>query len=84
VLRELQATVTNFGAEYGLLVGWGGFKQSLEAEGKRLFFKIRLWDSADLLSNLFEVYAKLSPELQSKIPLKQIWTLVDSAVEDED
>jgi restriction system protein len=84
VLRELQATVTNFGAEYGLLVGWGGFKQSLVAEGKRLFFKIRLWDSADLLDNLFEVYPKLSPELQSKIPLKQIWTLVDTEVEDED
>lgn len=81
VLRELQATVTNFGAEYGLLVGWGGFRQSLEAEGKRLFFKIRLWDSSDLLSNLFDIYPKLSPELQNELPLKQIWTLVENPAE---
>lgn len=78
VLRELQATVTNFGAEFGLLIGWGGFNRGLLAESKRLFFKIRLWDSSDLLSNLFEVYPHLSPELQSTLPLKQIWTLVET------
>lgn len=78
VLRELQATITNFGAEQGLLVGWGGFRQSLIAEAKRLFFRIRLWDSSDLLQNLFEVYERLSPEFQARLPLKRIWTIVPS------
>ncbi len=29
VLRELQATITNYGADHGLLVGWGGLSSPL-------------------------------------------------------
>lgn len=84
VLRELQATITNFGAEHGLLVGWGGFKQSLENEAKRLFFRIRLWESKDLLENLFEVYTKLAPELRAELPLKPIWTIASPREDDDE
>lgn len=84
VLRELQATISNFGAEHGLLVGWGGFKQSLISEAKRLFFKIRLWDSADLLTNLFAVYDKLDADIKAKLPLKPVWTVVQGAADEQE
>lgn len=54
VLRELQGTMTNFSAQHGLLVAWGGFKQSVVAEARQRFFNIRLWDSGDLVTSLLE------------------------------
>jgi len=76
VLRELQGILKRFGADQGLLVSWGGFKDSVGKEARGNFFQIRLWDSNDLLEALFENYEKLSADLQAEIPLKRIWTLV--------
>ena len=76
VLRELQGTMKNFGAEQGLLVSWGGFKSTVLAEARRLFFEIRLWDSDNLIKALMEDYENLSGDVQAEIPLKKVWTLV--------
>ena len=35
----------NFGAEYGLLVSWSGFKSSIINETAKQFFEIRLLDA---------------------------------------
>jgi hypothetical protein len=37
------------GAAQGLIVAWGGYRQSVAKEASRLFFEIRLWDSGDLV-----------------------------------
>lgn len=76
VLRELQGVMRNFGAEQGLLVSWGGFKESVYRESRRLFFQIRLWDAGDLVQALLRHYDKLPDDLQAELPLKRIWTLV--------
>lgn len=76
VLRELQGVMKNFGAEQGLLVAWGGFKQSVLSEARRLYFEIRLWDSGHLVESLAEQYDQLPEDLQAELPLKRIWTLV--------
>jgi len=41
-----------------------------------LFFRIRLWDSDDVIGKVAQVYDRLSPEVQAELPLRQIWTLV--------
>lgn len=76
VLRELQGVMKNFGAEQGLLVSWGGFKNSVISEARRLFFEIRLWDTGDLVRALIENYDQLSEEMRAEIPLKCFWALV--------
>jgi len=76
VLRELQGVMKNFGADRGLLVSWGGFKESVYREARTLIFEIRLWDSELLLRSLLEHYSRLPEEIQAELPLKQIWTLV--------
>lgn len=76
VLRELQGVMKNFGAQQGVLVAWGGFKQSVVNEARRIFFEIRLWDSGDLIEKLLEQYDHLPKEIQAELPLKRIWTLV--------
>jgi restriction system protein len=76
VLRELQGVLKGFGAEHGLLVSWGGFKQSVIRDARKLFFEIRLWDAGDIVDALMESYEELPADLQAEIPLKRIWTLV--------
>lgn len=76
VLRSLQGTMTNFGANQGLLVSWGGFTKAVIDESRLSFFSVRLWDSDQLIKAIFKNYDKLSDSLQAELPLKRIWALV--------
>jgi restriction system protein len=76
VLRELQGTMKNYGADRGLLVSWGGFKNSVMREAPRQFFEIRLWDADQLIRAIMDNYEHLSGDLQAELPLKRIWVLV--------
>jgi len=81
VLRDLQGTLSNFGAEQGLLVSLGGFKSTVLAEARRVYFAIRLWDSTDLVQNLLDNYDRLPEEVRAELPLKRIWALVPQRAE---
>ena len=52
ILDQLGGVMNNVGAEYGLLVSWSGFKESVMREEGNSFFKIRLWDSNDVIREL--------------------------------
>lgn len=80
VLRELQGVMGNFGAEQGLLVAWGGFKQSVLNEARRLYFQVRLWDSGDVVTNFLQRYSSLPADVQAEVPLKRIWVVVPEEV----
>lgn len=76
VLRSLQGTMGNFGAEQGLLVSWGGFTGPTLQEARRSFFTVRLWDSGDLVEAIQRHYDSLPDTLQAELPLKRMWGLV--------
>jgi restriction system protein len=76
VLRELTGVMTNFGADHALIVAWGGYRGTVEREAARSFFKIRLWDADDLVTNIQLHYEKLPDDIQAELPLKRIWMLV--------
>lgn len=84
VYRELAGTMAAFKASQGLLVSWGGFKQSVKREARTDTFKIRLWDQSDLVAALQRSYDRLDPEIQAELPLKRVWMLVREADEDEE
>jgi restriction system protein len=75
-LRELKGVMSNFGANRGLLVSWGGFTKSARQEARRLFFEVRLWDSDAVIDKLQQVYDRLPADLQAEIPLQRIWVLL--------
>ncbi|MGC8485616.1 MAG: restriction endonuclease [Candidatus Baltobacteraceae bacterium] len=77
-IRELQGALKNFGADHGLFVSWGGFKNSVYAEGRRSFFQVRLWDADDLIDAILRVYDRLPDEMRGKLPLKRVWAPVAS------
>ena len=81
VLDQLIGTMQNFQADQGLLVSWGGFKQSVERERASQFFRVRLWNRNDLIQNLLAHYDKLDEDLRSELPLKRIWTITAPEVE---
>ena len=76
VLRELKGTLNSFGADYGLLVSWGGFTGEAQREGRKSsYFNVRLWDSEAFLKALFENYDRLPASLKAELPLAQVWLL---------
>ena len=76
VLDQLRGVMENFNAERGLLVSWGGFKQTIEKERAIQFFRVRLWDRDDLLVNLYKNYDKLPESIRNELPLKRVWVMV--------
>jgi len=84
VLDQLVGTMQHVGADQGLLVCWGGFKQTILRELPRLFFKVRLWDQNDLIDQFLAVFDKLDEELRAEVPLKRVWTVATPDQDDED
>jgi restriction system protein len=83
ILRALKGTMSDYNAEQGLLVSWGGFKSTLHAEARTGYFRIRLWDQGDLMDAVFANYDRLDDDLKAELPLKRIWTIAREAqVED--
>ncbi len=76
VFRGLQGSMTTFQADQGLLVSWGGFNNAVIQEARLNYFKVRLWDSGDLVEAVLRNYDRLPEELQGELPLKRIWALV--------
>jgi len=76
IFRELVGTMDTFKAEQGLLVCWGGFTRPLVQESRQKIFRVRLWGQGDLVNAVYRTYEKLSPELQSELPLKRVWMRV--------
>lgn len=74
-MDQLIGTMSNVGADYGLLVSWSGFKSSVHKEIPKQFFKLRLWDANDVIKEIFNNYEKLPIEIRTEIPLKQVWVL---------
>lgn len=84
VLRQLSGVLSKFGADQGLIVAWGGYKGNVERESGSEFFKIRLWDADDVVKTLQENYDRLPGEIQAELPLKKVWMLVETNMEEED
>lgn len=82
VYRALRGTMQAYGAEQGLLVGWGGFTAPTMREAATSYFLVRLWEKADLIAALLRYYDDLPAEIQTALPLKRIWLL--SQPEDEE
>lgn len=77
-LDQLIGAIQNFGADFGLLVSWSGFKISVDREIPNQFFRVRLWDQDAVIEELFKVYDQIEEEIKAELPLKKVWTLTIS------
>ncbi len=67
----------NFGADKALFVSWSGFNRGAQRLARDQWFNLRTWSSGDLIRKITESYDRLPKEIQTELPLKQIWTLTD-------
>ena len=74
-LDKFLGTMNDVGANYGLLVSWGGFKSNVEQERSNEFFKVRLWNQNDLIDQVLSHYEDLDNYIKGEIPLKSFWTI---------
>jgi restriction system protein len=77
VVQQLEGVVSRQGADQGLLVAWGGVTRQARQVLNTRRFKVKVWDSEDVLEGLFRNYPRLDPDIKSLLPLKQVWTLVE-------
>lgn len=76
VVRELNGVMHKYQADNALRVGWGGFTKVALSEAAGAHFKMRLWDSGDVVAAVQEHYEQLPATIGAEIPLKRVWTLV--------
>ena len=74
-LQQLVGAMQSVHAEQGLLVSWGGFKQSVEADRAAHFFRVRLWGPDDLIREMLSVYNDIDADMRNELPLKQVWVV---------
>jgi restriction system protein len=41
----------------------------------RQFFRVRMWDQKELISELFAHYENLDEDIRTELPLKKIWAM---------
>jgi len=75
VLDQLTGVMTNYHAQYGLLVSWSGFKNSVTSETAKQFFNIRLWTHKEVIGELLNHYDQMDESIKEMIPLKKIWVV---------
>ena len=74
-LDKFLGTMNDVGANYGLLVSWGGFKSNVEQERSNEFFRVRLWNQNDLIDQVLAHYEELDNYIKGEIPIKSFWTV---------
>lgn len=79
VVQQLLGALKSHQASQGLLVAWSGVTKPARQEAAKHPFTVRVWDANDLLEAIFRTYHRLSEEIRTELPLKQVWTLVEEA-----
>ncbi len=80
ILDRLVGTMDRVKADQGLLVSWGGFKDTVLRQVPEKFFHVRMWNQDDIIDEVLANYTQLGVDIQAELPLKQIWTV---ALDDE-
>ncbi len=74
-IQQLHGAMKQFSADQGLFVSWSDYTSDAKQMARLDFFTMRLWNANDLLDAIYTYYGELPEDIQTEIPLKQIWTL---------
>ncbi len=67
------------GTQQGLLVAFGGINGPAKQLLTNQQYRVKVWDTDELIYNLLAVYDRINPEIRSEIPLQQVWTLASAS-----
>ncbi|MFC4222306.1 restriction endonuclease [Lysinibacter cavernae] len=77
VVRDLSGVVHSQGADQGLLVAWGGLTRPARVSIQAQQFRLRAWTADDVVDAVMRSYDRLPEEIQTRLPLKQVWMLAE-------
>ncbi|PND53615.1 MULTISPECIES: restriction endonuclease [Rhodococcus] len=75
VVSQLQGVMSTQGADQGLLVAWDGLTRPAREQMRHHRLRIRVWEAADVVDAVLRNYARLPSDIQTLLPLKQVWML---------
>jgi restriction system protein len=79
VVTQLLGSVSKHQPAQGLLVAWGGLTSPARKTLLDNYFRIRAWDSEELIEQITGCYEKLPEEIRAALPLKQVWMTVEES-----
>lgn len=77
VVAQLNGLVHTHGADYGLLATWTGLSKAAREAVKHQRFRVKVWDSTDIVARVLRNYEKLPEDVSERIPLRRVWMLKD-------
>ena len=75
VVSQLNGLVHTHGADYGLLVTWAGLTKPARDAVKRQRFRVKVWESEDVVEAVLRNYEKLPEKITERLPLRRVWML---------
>lgn len=78
VVAQLNGLVATHGADYGLLVTWTGLSRPAREAVKHQRFRVKVWDSTDIVDAVLRNYERLPEAITSRLPLHRVWMLRDN------
>jgi restriction system protein len=78
VVSQLNGLVHTHGADYGLLVTWAGLTKPARDAVKHQRFRVKVWESEDVVEAVLRNYEKLPETITERLPLHRVWMLKDA------
>ncbi|WP_295690075.1 restriction endonuclease [uncultured Brevibacterium sp.] len=78
VVAQLNGLVHTHGADYGLLATWSGLSKPARDAVKHQRFRVKVWDSTDIVEAVLRNYEKLPEDITERLPLRRVWMLKDA------
>jgi len=79
VLDQLGGVVSQHNADHGLLVTLSELTKDARDKVAAQQLKVAVWDTEEVLRRLLKHYEVLPDEIKSKIPLKRVWLIDETA-----
>ena len=77
VVAQLNGLVHTHGADYGLLATWAGLSKPARDAVKHQRFRVKVWDSTDIVGAVLRNYERLPEDITERLPLRRVWMLKD-------
>lgn len=75
VISQLNGLVASQGADYGLIATWSGLSKPARDAVKHQRFKMKVWESADIIEAVQKNYERLPEDVRLRLPLRRVWVL---------
>lgn len=75
VISQLNGLVSTHGADFGLIATWDGLSNQARESIRHHRFRIKVWESSDIVRGYLSHYERLPADITARVPLRRVWVL---------